>query len=253
MDLREALDKLENVDRSEVRDHGDSLVQMFEELFGHRQFTGRSGTFFAYEGLGSIYWHMISKLGLAASENFFRAVDAGDRAETQEALRSHYRSIKRGIGAEKSPREYGGFPSDPYSHTPENAGVKQPGMTGQVKEDILTRFSEIGVHFDDGCVHFRLDLFDRTELLVEPGELAFYDRNGKLQSVEVPAGGFAFTLFQIPFIYQPGESDTIEVHSRNGNPILIEGMRIDSETSRLLFSRSGNLEKVTCRFQSLRQ
>ena len=34
----------------------------------HTRFTGRSGTFYGYEGLGCIYWHMVSKLLLATQE-----------------------------------------------------------------------------------------------------------------------------------------------------------------------------------------
>ena len=39
---------------------------------------------------------------------------------------------------------YGAFPTDPYSHTPSFAGARQPGMTGQVKEDFLARLGELG-------------------------------------------------------------------------------------------------------------
>ncbi|MFL2499723.1 MAG: hypothetical protein ACJ0QW_02750, partial [Porticoccaceae bacterium] len=46
------------------------IEDIFEAVFNHRQFTGRSGGMYAYEGLGSIYWHMVSKLLLAALENF---------------------------------------------------------------------------------------------------------------------------------------------------------------------------------------
>ena len=35
---------------------------LYEEVFDHQSFTGRSGTFYKYEGLGCIYWHMVSKL-----------------------------------------------------------------------------------------------------------------------------------------------------------------------------------------------
>ena len=41
------------------------IEEIFEDIFNHRQFTGRSGGMYAYEGLGSIYWHMVSKLLLA--------------------------------------------------------------------------------------------------------------------------------------------------------------------------------------------
>ncbi|MBN2003784.1 MAG: hypothetical protein JXA21_10540, partial [Anaerolineae bacterium] len=49
------------------------VLDWFERVFNHSAFTGRSGTFFAYEGLGSIYWHMVSKLLLAVQETYFRA------------------------------------------------------------------------------------------------------------------------------------------------------------------------------------
>ena len=38
------------------------LVQAYERVLQHHQFTGRSGTMFGYEGLGCIYWHMVAKL-----------------------------------------------------------------------------------------------------------------------------------------------------------------------------------------------
>ena len=62
-----------------------------------------------------------------------------------EDLLEHYYEINEGIGVHKSPALYGAFPTDPYSHTPAGKGAQQPGMTGQVKEDILSRFGELGV------------------------------------------------------------------------------------------------------------
>ena len=50
-----------------------ALCGIYESVFNHRQFTGRSGSMFKYEGLGSIYWHMVSKLLLAVNETYFRA------------------------------------------------------------------------------------------------------------------------------------------------------------------------------------
>ena len=41
----------------------------------------------------------------------------------------------------KTPEEYGAFPFDAYSHTPYNSGAKQPGMTGQVKEEIRENYT----------------------------------------------------------------------------------------------------------------
>lgn len=252
-DLRRAIGNLEQKYDAAVLRCGDQLIGHFEEIFEHRQFTGRSGTFFGYEGLGSIYWHMVSKLGLAVSENFFAAQQTGASQKTIDALRSHLDAIRMGIGGEKSPAEYGAFPSDPYSHTPENAGVKQPGMTGQVKEDILARFAEVGVDVADGRVGFRADLFDREELLKDPGELKFFDLSGKLCVVPVPESGFAFTLCQVPVVYQPGDSDTIRLHFVDGQSQQTDGLVLDQLTSEKLFSRSGEITKVECRFAALRR
>jgi len=253
-DLRAALDKLgaagPEYSQLIIADQSQ-LVSEFEKVFAHRQFTGRSGTFFGYEGLGSIYWHMVSKLALAVVENFFWAIEAGESTETVNSLRSHYHAIRRGIGAEKKPTEYGAFPTDPYSHTPENAGVKQPGMTGQVKEDILSRFAELGVHIHEGCLCFRMDLFDRSELLAQPGKMTFCNVQGEFQSTEVPKNGFGFTMFQVPIVYVPGDANIIEARFKDGSSQLFEGMCVDHATSQQLFSRSGTIDSIRCQFKAL--
>ena len=70
-----------------VRSEARLVLDLFERLFDHQSFTGRSGTFFGYEGLGCIYWHMVSKLLLAAQETFFRAADAGASATVLQTTR----------------------------------------------------------------------------------------------------------------------------------------------------------------------
>ena len=118
-------------------------------LFDHQSFTGRSGTFYKYEGLGCIYWHMVSKLLLAVAEVGARAEENNESAAIRKRLTGHYYAIHEGIGAHKSPYIYGAFPTDPYSHTPGNMGVQQPGMSGQVKEDIkLNHYIEKTKRFD---------------------------------------------------------------------------------------------------------
>ncbi|TVP75370.1 MAG: hypothetical protein EA340_00230, partial [Nitriliruptor sp.] len=45
-----------------------AVHEVYEELFNHHAFTGRSGGMHGYEGIGSIYWHMVAKLLLAVQE-----------------------------------------------------------------------------------------------------------------------------------------------------------------------------------------
>ncbi|MBC7556731.1 MAG: hypothetical protein H7195_07195, partial [Chryseobacterium sp.] len=143
------------------------ILNIYENVFHHKEFTGRSGTFFAYEGLGSIYWHMVSKLLLATQEVVIKARKDGNSVEVINQLIGYYEDIKDGIGAHKSPKNYGAFPTDPYSHTPLHRGAQQPGMTGQVKEDLLARWGELGILVEEGCVKFDPFLLKKSNFLEE--------------------------------------------------------------------------------------
>jgi len=140
-------------------DDQTAIEQLYERIFDHKSFTGRSGTFYKYEGLGCIYWHMVSKLLLAIGENILWADSLNAGKEIMKRLKVYYDAVQKGIGAHKSPADYGSFPFDPYSHTPMMAGVQQPGMTGQVKEDILNRFFELGVLVQEGQLMIRPLIF----------------------------------------------------------------------------------------------
>ena len=152
-----------------ANDLPDELKDLYEQVFHHHAFTGRSGTFYKYEGLGCIYWHMVSKLLLAVGETIQR--EPLSNTEIQQRLWSQYLDIREGIGSHKSPDEYGAFPFDPYSHTPMMAGVQQPGMTGQVKEDIISRWFELGVSVHDGQLSFCPRMINPEDYL--NGELHF--------------------------------------------------------------------------------
>ena len=127
----------------------DDLKDLYESVFNHHAFTGRSGTFYKYEGLGCIYWHMVSKLLLAVGEVIQRS---DMMTETAKRLVTHYQLIRLGIGSHKSPDQYGAFPFDAYSHTPSMSGAQQPGLTGQVKEDIISRWFELGIEVEGGQI-----------------------------------------------------------------------------------------------------
>ncbi|MFM8911386.1 MAG: hypothetical protein ACKOE6_00515, partial [Flammeovirgaceae bacterium] len=58
-DLKNALARLDGRAYPKSEATQREVLQIFERVFNHKAFTGRSGTFFGYEGLGSIYWHMV--------------------------------------------------------------------------------------------------------------------------------------------------------------------------------------------------
>ena len=128
--LKDALSNLSTEYESLVDRDSRLLLDIFEEIFDHKAFTGRSGDIFlVYEGLGSIYWHMVSKLVLSIQETCFGLLlKNGEDPVVVGKLLDHYYEANAGIGVHKSPDLYGAFPTDPYSHTPGGKGAQQPGM-----------------------------------------------------------------------------------------------------------------------------
>ena len=218
------------------------ILDLFETTFNHTAFTGRSGTFFAYEGLGSIYWHMVSKLLLAVQEYYQQAIHDEEEPAIIEKLAMAYYDIRQGLGYNKSPDEYGAFPTDPYSHTPMGGGARQPGMTGQVKEEILTRWGELGVSLQDGQLHFSPSLLLEDELLADPKTFDFIDVAGVSQSILLPPNSLAFTYCQTPIIYTQGTSEQIEVEVENGRSQKISGNFLNKEMTRHILNRDAHIQ-----------
>ncbi|MEL7498467.1 MAG: hypothetical protein AAFN77_12720 [Planctomycetota bacterium] len=251
-DVRAALDDLKQT-RPElaqlIDERCDDFCKAYEATFEHHRFTGRSGTFFGYEGLGSIYWHMVSKLSVAVLETYRRAQQLGD-SESANQLRSYYRELQRGIGAEKQPSEYGAFPTDPYSHSPAGSGVRQPGMTGQVKEDILTRFNELGVQLRQGQIVFDASLIDQAERLSQPTMFEFIAVDGTTQQLPLEAGQIGFTYCQVPVIYSFGDRDQIQLLHRDESESSIDQLTLDVSSSNAIFDRDGTIQQIDVHFKN---
>lgn len=220
------------------------ILNIYEKLFDHQSFTGRSGTFYGYEGLGSIYWHMVSKLLLAAQECYFNAIDNKTDPITIGKLKEHYYEIKAGIGLYKSPKLYGAFPTDAYSHTPANAGVKQPGLTGQVKEDVISRFGEMGIRVLNGKINFNISLLNEDEILQKSQDFEYYDLNGTLKSIILNENEIALTLCQVPIIYESSGKADISIKLNDNTIKTFEGNTLDEFHSNLVFKRTDDIKEI---------
>ncbi|HEV2209417.1 MAG TPA: hypothetical protein VG167_11615 [Verrucomicrobiae bacterium] len=237
------------------------LFTLFETLFDHQSFTGRSGTFFGYEGLGCIYWHMISKLLLAVQETIVRCRSAGSEPAVAKSykpprstrsrniellgqLAACYYDIRSGLGDAKTPAEYGAFPMDPYSHTPGQGGARQPGLTGQVKEDFLCRLGELGVFVQQGRIHFRPDLLRDAEFLTAPSEFHYYDLAGASQRLALRAGSLAFTYCQVPIIYQRVAQPALTILFADGSCRRQADLPLDAAISQAIFERTGAVKAM---------
>jgi hypothetical protein len=244
VDLENALKELkEPVFQTLLKEDKEQVLKIFESVFNHKAFTGRSGTFFGYEGLGSIYWHMVSKLLLAVQECCIQAINEKEDHKTIGKLLEHYYEIQAGIGVHKSPILYGAFPTDPYSHTPAGRGAQQPGMTGQVKEDILTHWGELGIFFKQGELYFHPQLLRRNEFIDKPGVFKFIDVNGENQQLNLNRNTLAFTYCQIPVVYEIATESKIEV-SIKSDVFSFDGLKLNQSTSEKVFKRAGEIRLI---------
>ena len=228
------------------------ILALFERLFDHESFTGRSGTFFGYEGLGCIYWHMVSKLLLAVQESYLRAVAADEPVPVLEGLAEAYHDVRTGLGDYKTPEAYGAFPMDAYSHTPGHGGARQPGLTGQVKEDVLCRMGELGVSVGLGQLGFAPRLLRRQEFMDKPYDFHGFDFSGKPKRIRLPAGSLAFTFCQTLVVYQLADRDSLTLVYADDSRHDIDGLRLSVAQSQEVFGRSGKIERILVHLKDTR-
>ncbi|WP_282134701.1 hypothetical protein [Seonamhaeicola maritimus] len=242
--LKEALNNLPEGYGNLKDNDAQWVLEVFENVFNHKAFTGRSGTFFGYEGLGSIYWHMVSKLLLAVQENCLLAINQNESEEIIGKLLEHYYEIQAGIGVHKSPELYGAFPTDPYSHTPATKGAQQPGMTGQVKEDVLCRIGELGVFVNDGQINFNPRLLRKEEFITTSKTFNYTSINNQDKSIELDSGSLCFTYCQIPVVYKLSNCQNLKVILNDSSILEIDSLTLDKNTSKQIFERSGIIEQI---------
>jgi hypothetical protein len=248
-------DELEgNLDRLSDNEKWKALVTAnrtatlaaYEDVFDHHAYTGRSGSMYGYEGIGSIYWHMVAKLLVAVQDSTLAAVADGAPAETVERLVANYWRVRAGLGFNKSAREFGAIPIDAYSHTPAHAGAQQPGMTGLVKEELLTRSLEVGVRVEDGEIRFDPRFVRREELLEQKEPWQLLDIGLQPAEIELGQGSLGLTLCQVPIVVSvAGTEAGIDVSFANGATESYPGLRLDRSTSAKVFARSGEITRIS--------
>ena len=195
-----------------------AVLEVYEAVFNHRAFTGRSGSMFAYEGLGSIYWHMVGKLLLAVQERYLEAAERGAPAALLERLAAHYQAIRAGHGRRREvPGRLGRLPARrllPHAGPRRRpaAGHDRAGEGGDPHPPRRARrggprraASRSGPR-----------LLRRSEFLDEPAVFEPLAPDGSRQRLELAAGTLAFTLCQVPVVYHLGDRRRLSVTEADG-------------------------------------
>ena len=171
------------------------------------------------------------------------------RQDTADAQRlgDLYYKVRHGLGFNKTPEEYGAFPADPYSHTPGHSGARQPGMTGMVKEEIVTRFGELGLRVQDGAVSFQPYLLRRREFRNSARPFCYLDVFQQWQEIDVPEDALAFTWCQVPILYilDDSKQGRIVVSRSDDTEEVRDGMKLGQTNLAALTSRSGEIRALT--------
>lgn len=240
-ELKTNIDELAN-DQSLARliaEDEKAILELYEATFNHKAFTGRSGSMFAYEGLGSIYWHMVSKLMLTVQEIALEE----EQNEDFHALVASYYDVQDGLGFRKKASEYGAFTADAYSHTPSFAGAQQPGLTGMVKEGVICRFGELGVQFNNETIEFKPRLLRFEELGDTSQEVVCIYPDKSKRTITVPEKALLFTITQVPVIYKLSDGDNAEIRVEylDGSTESIAGDILPQAISKSLMTRTSNL------------
>ena len=120
-------------------------------------------------------------------------------------------------------------------------------MTGQVKEEILTRMVEVGVRFRDGGVNFDPVTLSRRERLAAASVMRVLGFDGAWRDVSIPAGGYGFTLAQVPVVVTVAERAGLTVHRADGSRVEVAGLTLEPALTQQWMARQGEVVQVDVR------
>ena len=110
---------------------------------------------------------------------------------------------------------------------------------------MLTRFGELGVRINHGSLSFHPVLLDRIELAQQPMAFECHDVNGKARRLEIQKGMLAFTLCQVPVVYEKvSGNEWIRIEFADGSLEEVVGHALTRELSRDLFNRTGRINSL---------
>ncbi len=118
-------------------------------------------------------------------------------------------------------------------------------MTGQVKEEVLTRLGEMGLSVSQGCLVFGGPLLRDLEWLPAAAQFDFIDISGASSSLMLNAGEMGFTFCQVPIVLRRGEQASVVVHDRDQGETMVNGNVLPRDISHGIFMKRGAVTRLT--------
>ena len=116
-------------------------------------------------------------------------------------------------------------------------------MTGQVKEEILTRRLELGVIINNGEINFVPALLRMSEFLEAPAKFTYFGLDKKPYEMELEKDSLAYTLCQVPVIYKLSDENKISFEMLS-ETIEINGFTINKKLSGKVFLRNTDVKRI---------
>lgn len=124
-------------------------------------------------------------------------------------------------------------------------------MTGQVKEDILSRFIEMGVRVNEGQIIFEPSMLDPNEFCETESELIYWNFATKqLETIVLEPGSFGFTFCGVPIIYRATGTAGMRVCSSDGQTDSSEEFVLNADQCDALFARNGKITRIELDFDA---
>jgi hypothetical protein len=120
-------------------------------------------------------------------------------------------------------------------------------MTGQVKEEVLTRFAELGLRVNGGRVSIQPALLRTREFCAAATSLCYLDVDNAWQTLSLPASSLGFTWCQVPFVYVLDDNAPhgVMVEFDDGEHSHFTDLSLPASLSRDLFERNGRVRQIT--------
>ena len=117
-------------------------------------------------------------------------------------------------------------------------------MTGQVKEDILVRFGELGIFVNNGELSFNPSLLWKKEFSTQEQWIEYQNIRGGVRKIKLLKGQLAFTYCQTLIVYILSTTDSITLYYTNSKTEKLKGKALNKDISNMIFGRNGTIEKV---------
>jgi hypothetical protein len=117
-------------------------------------------------------------------------------------------------------------------------------MTGQVKEDVLSRIGELGVFVSAGKIIFNPKLLRTSEFLKTPKNFKYTAISKEDKTIELTEGSLGFTYCQVPVVYKNSSVQGVKVFYTDRSVKEIKDLILDESISKLIFERTGTVAEI---------